>query len=52
MFSKVSQNSCKTLVLASIFDKFAGSQASKFIKKRLQHKCFPLNFTKLLNQGS
>ena len=52
MFNKVSQNSLKTLVLESIFDKFAGTQVSKFIKKRLQHKRFPVNFTKLLNQGS
>ena len=52
MFNKVSQNSLKIPVLESIFDKVAGIQASKFIKKRLQHKCFPVKIAKFLNQGS
>ena len=32
----------KTPVLDSLFNKFAGMKACKFIKKRLQHRCFPV----------
>ena len=38
----------KTLVLESLFNKVAGFQACKFIKKRLQHKCFSVKFVKFL----
>ena len=38
----------RTLVLESIFNKVAGLQACNFIKKRLQHSCFPVKFAKLL----
>ena len=36
----------KTLVLESLFNKVAGLKVWKFIKKRLQHKCFPVKFMK------
>ena len=35
-------------VLKSIFNKVTGSQACNFIKKRLQHRCFPDKFSKFL----
>ena len=38
----------KTPVLDSLFNKVAGPQACYFIKKRLQHRCFPVKFAKLL----
>ena len=34
----------KTYILESLFNKVAGLQASNFIKKRLQHRCFPVKF--------
>ena len=33
----------KTLVLESLFNKVTGLKACTFIKKRLQHRCFPMN---------
>ena len=36
----------KTPVLAALFDKIAGIQVCKFIKKRLQRRCFPVKFAK------
>ena len=39
----------KTPVLESLFNKVAGLQACDFIKKRLQHRCFPVNVTKFLS---
>ena len=38
----------KISVLESIFNKTAGLKACNFIKKRLQHRCFPLKFAKFL----
>ena len=38
----------KTSVLESLFNKAAGLKACSLIKKRLQHKCFPLKFAKFL----
>ena len=35
-------------MLDSLFNKFAGPQASKFITKRLQHRCFLVNIAKFL----
>ena len=35
-------------MLESIFRKLAGLQACKFIKKKLQHRCFPVNIAKYL----
>ena len=52
LFANVLQNSCsqkfrnihrKTLVLESLFDK-----ETFVIKKKLQHRCFPVNITKFL----
>ena len=38
----------KTHVLDCLFNKAAGMKAFNFIKKRLQHRCFPLNIEKIL----
>ena len=35
-------------VLEFLFNKVAVLQASNFIKKRLQHKCYPVKFVKFL----
>ena len=35
-------------MLESVFNKVAGLQACNFIKKRLQHRCFPVKFVKFL----
>ena len=39
-------------VLGSLFDKAAGLQVCNFLKKRLQHKCFPVNIAILPPQAS
>ena len=33
----------KTPALESLFNKVAGLEAYNFIKKRLKHRCFPMN---------
>ena len=38
----------KTPVLESLFNKAAGLNVSNSIKKRLQHRCFPVKFVKFL----
>ena len=38
----------KTPVLDSLFNKVAGLQISNFIKKWLQHRCFPVNVANFL----
>ena len=38
-------------MLESLFNKVAGPQACNFIKKRLQHKCFPVKFAKILGKS-
>ena len=35
-------------LLESFFNKLAGLKASNFIKKRLQHSCFPVSIAKFL----
>ena len=35
-------------MLESLFNKVAGPQACDFIKKRLQHRCFPVNIYYIL----
>ena len=35
-------------MLESLFNKVAGLKACIFIKKRLQHRCFPVNIAKFL----
>ena len=36
----------KTPVVESLFNKVAGLRASSFIKKKLQHRCFPVKLAK------
>ena len=60
MFSKISvlkyfaiftgKHLCWSLFLIklSLFNKVAGLKPGSFIKKRLQHRCFPLNIAKFL----
>ena len=43
---KTLQNSQEKLLLKSLRNKVAGLNASNFIKKRPQQRCFPLNFVK------
>ena len=38
----------KKPILESLFNKVAGLQACIFIKKRFQHRCFPVNIAKSL----
>ena len=38
----------KTPVSESLFNNVAGFKACKFIKKRLQHRCFPVNIANIL----
>ena len=45
---KLRQFQRKTPVLESFLNKAAGSQACSFIKKRLQHRCFPVKLAKFL----
>ena len=40
----------KTPVLESLFSKVASLEACNFIKKRLQHRCFPVNIAKFLRK--
>ena len=47
-FLKILQYSQETPVLESLFNELAGLQACKFIKKKLQHRCFPVNIAKFL----
>ena len=35
-------------MLKSLFNKVAGLKACNFVKKRLQHRCFPVNIAKCL----
>ena len=45
---KISQYPQEKPVLQSLFKKVAGLKACKFIKKRPQHRCFPVNIAKCL----
>ena len=38
----------KLPVLEPLFNKYAGLKAFNFIKKRLQHRCFPVKIAKFL----
>ena len=38
----------KTPVLESLFNRFAGFNTFNFLKKRLRHRCFPVNIAKFL----
>ena len=46
--SKIHKIHRKTPVFQSLFNKVAGLQACNFIKKRLQHSCFPAKFANFL----
>ena len=35
-------------MVESFFDKVTGRKTYNFIKKRLQHRCFPVNISKIL----
>ena len=48
VFLKISQFHRKTPLLENLFNKFVGLQIYNFIKKRLQHRCFPLKFARFL----
>ena len=48
LFFIILQNSKETPVLGSLFNKVAALKAYSFIKKRLQHRCFPVNIAKFL----
>ena len=37
-----------TTVIGSLFNNVAGLKFCDFIKKRLQHRCFPVNIVKFL----
>ena len=45
---KFSKIHWKTPVLESLFNKVADIRPATVLKKRLQHKCFPVNFAKFL----
>ena len=47
MFLKIVQYLRETPVLESLFNTVAGHQAFNFIRKRLQHRYFPVNIAKL-----
>ena len=47
-YSNICNIERKTTELKSLFNKVADLQACKFIKKRLQLRCFPLNIAKFL----
>ena len=46
LFLKTSHYSQKIAVLGSLFNKVAGLQACNIIKRRLYHRCFPMNIAK------
>ena len=46
VFLKFTQNLQDNSCVAVFFNKVAGLQAYTFIKKRLQHRCFPASFAK------
>ena len=48
LFLKISHFHKKAPVSESLFNKIADLKACSFIKKRLQHRCFPVNFAKFL----
>ena len=48
VFLKIWQCSQKNTCFGAFFNKYPGLKACNFIKKRLQHRCFPVKFAKLL----
>ena len=49
IFLKSWQYSQKISVLESLFNKVTGLQGHNFTKKRLQHRCFPVNIANFKN---
>ena len=47
-FQKFRNIHWKRSVLESLFNKVTGLQTCNFIRKTLQHRCFPVNITKFL----
>ena len=48
VFLQILQIHRRTPVLKSLFNKVKGLKTCNFIKNRLQHRCFPAKFVKLL----
>ena len=48
MFLKNSKIHLKTPVLESLFNRVSGLRPAALLKKRLQHRCFLVNFVKFL----
>ena len=48
VFLKFSHYSQESPMLESLFNKVAGLRSATLLKKRLWHKCFPVNFAKFL----
>ena len=48
MFLEISQNSQENTCASLFFNKVAGIRAAGLLKKRLWHRCFPVNFEKFL----
>ena len=48
VFQKVPNIHKKTPVLQTIFNKVAGQEGCHFVKKRIQGRCFPVKFAKIL----
>ena len=50
IFAFFTRTTCETStqVLGRGWNKVAGRKTSKFIKKRIQHRCFPVNIAKFL----
>ena len=48
VYLKISHYSKKKYVLKSLSDKVVGLKVCNYIKNRLQHRCFPVNFGKFL----
>ena len=48
VFLKISQNSLENTCASLFFNKVAGLRPTTLFKKRLSHRCFPVNFAKFL----
>ena len=46
VFLKISKKSQKNTLPESLFNKFAGLSLATLLKKRLWHRCFPMDFAK------
>ena len=48
MFLKISQILRENTLLESLYNKVTGVRARNFVKKKFQHRCFPVKFEKSL----